>query len=101
MIQLLMLFGISMAVSFSIAVIGVGTEETSAKFKERQFGKSFYSWLFLYPLFERFSHWLEHARVTVMRAGGTLLTFLRVTIAIFILTAIGHIVYILIKLFFS
>ena len=101
MIQLIIMFSIAVAVSLGLSLARITAERTSMKIKEKKGDHSFASWLFLYPVFNIFSRWLEKVRLWFISVGNFILRIVRFIIGSAVLITVLYLIYRLIKWFFS
>ncbi len=93
MIELSIYFGIAAVSSFLIAILGVSLEETALKVRENHSANKVFSWLFLYPIFEKFYSFLEWLRKAIISLGKF---FLSVIVISFAISVLGGLIYLVV-----
>jgi hypothetical protein len=101
MIQLLIIFLIAVGTSLGIAFLRIAVEETSVKVKEKKGDNSILSWLFLYPLFNSFSRWIEKVRLWFVSLGNFVVSLIQFVFGSAVLVTVIYLIYRLIKAIFS
>jgi hypothetical protein len=100
MTQLLIILAIAVGISLCIAFLRIAVEETSVKVKEKKGDSNIFSWLFLFPLFNSFSNWIEKLRVWFLSLGNFIVNLIKFILGSAVLLTVGYLLYRIIKAIF-